>query len=198
MAKINRQEIGRQRVEGRKYNCSHFVHGNPSPREVTGLTYSKGQCPGLKNSPMFPVGEYAALTTKLPFLSTHLPPHESRACREIPHCFLKCSGVPYLSLALHQNPPQRLLLCGSQAIYRACPSSALIPCLDHWFIWIMDIASMWYNLGTWPDGYINYEYFFLRNSSVGHGKQTYLNGDGLFGGREVCGGFSEDLYIGIL
>lgn len=57
---------------------------------------------------------------------------------------------------------------------------------------------MWYNLGTWPDGYINYEYFFLRNSSVGRGKQTYLNGDGLFGGREVCGGFSEDLYIGLL
>ena len=128
MAKINKQEIRRQRVEGRKYNCSHFIHGNPRPREVIRLTSSKRQCPGLKNSPMFPVGEYAALTTKLPFLSTYLSAYECMACREILDCFLKHSRVSCLSLALHQNSPQRLLLCSSGVICRACPSSALCCC----------------------------------------------------------------------
>ena len=51
---------------------------------------------------------------------------------------------------------------------------------------------MWCNLGTWPDGCINYKYFFTRNSNVGHGKQMYLNGHHLFGGIEAFGGFSED------
>lgn len=51
---------------------------------------------------------------------------------------------------------------------------------------------MWCNLGTWPDGCINYEYFFTRNSNVGHGKQMHLNRDRLLRDREEFGGFSDD------
>lgn len=55
---------------------------------------------------------------------------------------------------------------------------------------------MWCNLGTWPDGCINYEYFSTENSNVGHGKQMHLNRDRLFVGRAAFGGFSEDFIYG--
>lgn len=53
MAKTNRQEIRRQRGEGRKYNGSHFIHGNPSPERSQDFPTAKDNVQGLKIHPYF-------------------------------------------------------------------------------------------------------------------------------------------------
>lgn len=132
---------------------------------------------------MFPVWVYAALTTKLPFLSTYISAYEcsSRRATQSAVWFI-VSGPPSKPSSSHPLPC--LYICCTKRIPR-------VPPLSHCFICTMDIASMWCNPGSQPDGSINNKYFFTRNSNVGHSKQMCLNGDCLFGDREAFCAFWE-------
>jgi len=148
---------------------------------------------------------YAALTTKLPFLSTYLSAYE---------CSPRRATQSTVEFIVSDPPSKPSLETSSQ------PSTATfvhllhqqIPCVppfSHCFIYTTDIASRRCNPGSRPDGSINDKYFFTRNSNVGHSKQMCLNRDCLFGDREVfcvfwegfrwgfsvVGGYSKSLAI---